>query len=252
MQSVERIFLMLNTLAAHPDGLSLSEISEAVGLAKSTTSRFLQSLEHVQAIKRSDNSFSLGLGILKLATYVPNSTLIQAIAYPTLLELADKSRETVHLAIREGFKLTYIEQIDTPHHVQLQTWLNQTYPLHVTAAGKVFLAYASQGFINSYLARTLESYTPHSLSHPEALQKNLELIRQRAYAQTLQEFSADINGFAVGIFDVSGDVVAAISISGPSFRFPEHHEQAIIELLLEASEQLSQKIKKEAKVDTRA
>jgi len=247
MQAVNRIFSMLNTIAARPEGVTLSEISTSVGLAKSTTSRFLQSLEDVGAVSKKDNKFSIGIGIASLASAVPATTFIQALAYPTLLELADQSRETVHLGIREGEKLSYIEQINTPHRVQLETWLNKSYPLHVTAAGKIFLAYADDDVLSSYLAKPLEAYSSKTITNPKLLKKELELVRQKGYAQTNQEFSEDISGFAVGIFDAAQQVIASIGVSGPSFRFPED-DKAIVHLLLKASKQLSKKLRKEDKV----
>lgn len=248
MQAIDRIFSMLNTISAHPDGLSLSEISQAVGLAKSTTSRFLQSLEDVNAVHKKENKYSIGLGIVSLAASVPNSTIIQALAYPTLLELADKSKETVHLGIREGRNLTYIEQINTPHRVQLNTWLNQSYPLHVTAAGKVFLAHMQQSFLKDYLRQPLEAFSSNSITDPKALEQELQKIKAQGYAQTKREFSDDISGFAIGIFNATETPVACISISGPDFRFPEEDGDVIISLLKDASKQLSQKLRKEETV----
>lgn len=242
MQAVERIFSVLSTIAQHPKGLSLSEISDSVGLAKSTTSRFLQSLEAVSAVQRENNAYTIGSGIIALAGAVPGTSLVQALAYPTLLELADKSKETVHLGVREGRKLRYTEQIDTPHRVQLETWLKETYPLHVTAAGKALLAYAAPELIEAYLEEPLEAYSPKSITDAERLREDLEQSKERGYAQTLQEFSEDISGFATAILDTDGKPVASISISIPVFRFPEDKGTAIIQLLQEASLTLAQKL----------
>ena len=242
MQAVERIFSVLSTIAQHPKGLSLSEISDSVGLAKSTTSRFLQSLEGVSAVQRDENIYKIGSGIINLAASVPGANLVQALAYPTLLELADKSKETVHLGTREGRKLRYIEQIDTPHRVQLETWLNKSYPLHVTAAGKVLLAHAAPEVIEAYLEGPLEAYSPKSITDAYSLQAELRKVKERGYAQTLQEFSDDISGFATAILDAEGKPVASISISIPVFRFPEDKGTAIIQLLQGASLTLAQKL----------
>ena len=240
MQAVQRTFLLLNTIAAEPAGLSLSELSEKVNLAKSTTSRFLQSLEDVGAVRKMSNKYAIGLGIVSLAASMPHTNIVQALAYPTLLDLADKSRETVHLGIREGHKLCYVEQINTPHRVQLETWLNQCYPLHLTAAGKLFLAYANKDLLETYLSKPLEAYSSNSITSVKQLKTDLEKIRQRGYAKTKQEFSEDISGFAAGIFS-DDELIASISISGPSFRFPVS-EAFIIDLLKDASTTLSQKL----------
>lgn len=245
MQSVQRIFTLLNTIAARPEGMSLSEISSSIGLAKSTTSRFLQSLEDVNAVKKTANKFTIGLGIISLAETVPDSTIVQALAYPTLLDLADKSRETVHLGIREGHKLTYIEQINTPHRVQLETWLHKSYPLHISAAGKIFLAHADKSFLSSYLNEPLVAYSSQSITNPKHLKEELKRVKAQGFAKTRQEFSEEISGFAVGIFDTHQKPIATISISGPAFRFPEKDGKEMIDLLLEASQRLSSKLKKE-------
>jgi len=242
MQAVERIFSVLSTIAQHPGGVSLSEISSSVGLAKSTTSRFLQSLETVSAVQKDDNKFKIGSGIIHLAAAVPGTNLVQALAYPSLLGLADKSKETVHLGIREGRTLRYVEQIDTPHRVQLETWLDKTYPLHVTAAGKALLAYAAPEIVEDYLEGPLEAYSRKSITDIQSLKADLLTTRERGYAQTLQEFSEDISGFATAIFDADGKPVASVSISIPMFRFPKDNGAAIINLLKEASLTLGQKL----------
>lgn len=233
---------MLSTIAQHPRGLSLSEISDSVGLAKSTTSRFLQSLETVSAVQRDDNIYKIGSSIIHLAAGVSGAQLVQTLAYPTLLELAEKSQETVHLAVREGRKLRYIEQVDTPRRVQLETWLNKSYPLHVTAAGKVLLAHAALEVIEDYLEGPLEAYSAKSITNAQTLQEDLLKTKKRGYAKTLQEFSDDISGFAAAVFNADGKIVASISISIPVFRFPKDDGAAIIELLQEASLALSQKL----------
>ncbi len=248
MQAIERSFSILNTIAAHPKGLSLSEISQSLGLAKSTTSRFLQSLENVNAISKTANKYQIAMGIINLAHSVPSAHFLKVIAYPSLLELADKSRETVHLAIQEQYQVKYIEQINTPHRVQLETWLNKAYPLHVTAAGKLFLAYASHDFLESYLAKPLKAFSSKSLTDPTLLRAELARIKAQGYAETKQEFSEDINGFAVAIFDEQFKPMASISISGPHFRFPKNDTKKLISLLLDASEQLSKKSLKEERL----
>lgn len=249
MQAVERIFSVLSTIAQHPGSLSLSEISDSVGLTKSTTSRFLQSLELVRAVRRENNVYRIGSGIAPLATAVPGPNLVQALAQPTLLEIADKSQETVHLGIREGRNLRYTEQIDTPRRVQLETWLNKSYPLHVTAAGKALLAYAAPKVIEDYLEGPLEAYSAKSITDAQILQAELLKTKGRGYAQTLQEFSDDISGFATAIFNNEGKPVASISISVPVFRFPEDDGAAMIELLQKASLTLSQKLQEAVRVE---
>lgn len=248
MQAIERSFSILNTIAAHPKGLSLSEISQSLGLAKSTTSRFLQSLENVNAISKTANKYQIAIGIISLASLVPSAHIIQAVAYPTLLNLADQSRETVHLAIQEHHHVRYIEQINTPHRVQLETWLNKAYPLHVTAAGKLFLAFSSRDFLETYLAKPLEAFSSKSITDPALLKAELARIKAQAYAETKQEFSEDINGFAVAIFDEQLKPMASISISGPHFRFPKNEAKNLISLLLNASAQLSKKSLKEERL----
>ena len=108
---------------------------------------------------------------------MPHLRSVQAIAYPHLLELAEACEETVHLAVREGQLIRYVEQIDTLKRVQLGNWLNQAYPLHLTAAGKALLAYADSETIRTYLKTPLKTYTTKSLKEAKSLEQELKKIK---------------------------------------------------------------------------
>jgi DNA-binding IclR family transcriptional regulator len=247
MQAIERITSILRAVSQSPEGISLAALSSEIGLAKSTTLRFLQSLESQHMLERQENTYRLGQGLIALVASVPHLRSIQAISYPYLLELVKASKETVHLALREGQTIRYIEQIDTPRQVQLGNWLNQAYPLHLTAAGKALLAYADTSTIRAYLKQPLQSYTSKSLKEASALEKELKKIKARGYAETRQEFSDDINGFAVGLFHQK-EIVASISISIPVFRFPKDGGKKLLSLLQETANNIHQHIQKEERV----
>jgi DNA-binding IclR family transcriptional regulator len=251
MQAIQRISAILKAVARQPEGISLAELSTEVSLAKSTTLRFLQSLELEGLIERRENTYRLGQGLIALVASVPHLRTLQAVAYPHLLELAKACNETVHLAVREGQLIRYIEQIDTPRQVQLGNWLNQAYPLHLTAAGKALLAYADSETIRNYLKTPLQSFTSKSLKEANALEQELKKIKARGYAETRQEFSDDINGFAVGLF-YQQQIVASISISIPVFRFPKDGGKNVLGLLQKTVDNIHQHLQKEGRVDIAA
>jgi IclR family acetate operon transcriptional repressor len=130
--------------------------------------------------------------------------------------------------------------------VQLETWLHQAYPLHLTAAGKALLAYAGEASIRAYLKQPLLAYTSKSMTDPDLLKQDLAATRLRGYAETQQEFSDEISSFAVGLFD-RDQIVASISISIPVFRFPADGGQTMVQLLKETANLIQSHMRKEEK-----
>lgn len=231
----------MKVIATQSGGIGLTEVANQVDLPKSTVSRMLATLEEIDAVERLPGSdgFRIGQAVVSLALHVPYTQHLITIARPHLLKLAELTGEAVSLCLPDGDRAHYVDQVQSRHHIQVRDWTGSRLAMHVVSPGKVFLAYWSAVALTGYLARPLEKYTAHTLTDPAALRQRLVQIREQGYDLTFEEFAEGLNAAAAPIFDKSGQVIAAINIYGPAFRFPPDGGQAeVIRWLLDASDKI--------------
>lgn len=244
IQSVERAFAILRTVAQHPEGIGVTEIAARTDLHKSTVSRMLSTLEAVTAVMpRDSGGYQLHPDFLALLGVSPFPQNLVALARPFMWELHTAVHEDVGLAIPDGDQVLYVDQVSGDQAVQVRDWTGERFPLHTTSTGKLLLAYQSEVFVARYLERPLIAYTPQTLTDPVAIHAALDAIRAQGCDWSSGEFADGLNATAAPIFDKENKVIAALNIYGPSFRFPvEGQQTAVMELLLQTSQRLTKKV----------
>jgi IclR family transcriptional regulator, acetate operon repressor len=213
-QAVDRASTLLVEILESEHPLTFTDLLQRSGLAKSTLSRMLSSLERHGLLTRGED------GILQAGTVItryahstqPHEALIRT-AQSHLEAIGAASGETVNLAILEGDEVEQIAQIDCTYLVGSVNWVGQRVPMHCSALGKVFLAGGAQ-LPGGRLARL----TPLTITRREDLDRELALVRERGWAVTESELEPGLTAIAAPIHGVRGNVVAAISVSGPSMR----------------------------------
>lgn len=250
MQLLKRAFQILRVIAEAQDDIGVVDIARRAGLPKSTTSRILAGLVAQEAVARSaENHFTIGTTITYLNAKRPFLHTLTTLAEPILQTLVDETQEAAAVCVRDGHLVNYVLQVQSGQAVQVLDWTGQSYPLHVLAAGKLFLAFGSADFTRTYLARPLVKYTDKTLT-ASTLSQELDQIRQRGFAETDEEFANDLVGYAAPIFDNAGECIAAVNVFGPKFRFvwsddPSRSAEKrleIIQKMLAAATQLQQTI----------
>jgi DNA-binding IclR family transcriptional regulator len=218
---LDRAIRILSLLA---DGKTRTpvEVSEGIDLSPSTTFRLLTTLSYHNYIKRDErtNQYRLGLACLELAHAYTDSNDLRKVALPELEALRDDVKETVHLAVLDNMEIVYLEKLTGLHAIgMMSSRVGGRAPAHCTGVGKALLAYQKPDLIRShYKKQGLTRFTDTTITEPEVLMQELEGIHQRGYAFDKGEHEYEVRCIAAPIFDLSGDVVAALSISGPSAR----------------------------------
>ncbi|MFM8620590.1 MAG: IclR family transcriptional regulator [Candidatus Nanopelagicaceae bacterium] len=221
-QAVDRATSLLIAILNSPEPPLLSELARALGLPKSTTSRILGALERQGLIRRDRNSAYLGGEVLLkyASTQNQDSTLINRMR-PVLESLAEKTSESINLAVPGNDDLKLIDQVDGKHLLGATNWIGRNVPYHASALGKVLLAFGAaaipSGNLQSKTARTITSRTQ--------LNAELEKVRKTRFAIIDNELENGLVAVAAPVFNHDGKVVAAISISGPDARI--NREQLI-------------------------
>ena len=211
--------MILREVSTAPDGIGVNAIAQQIGLAKSTTSRILSTLEEWNAVERTaDNRFKIGPGLVRLVENQPLSATLKALVRPALQRIAAKTGEATLLVINDGAEALYLDMAAGSHAVQVRDWTGERVPFNVTSGGKMLLAHADEEFIDRYLTRPLARHTENSVSDPSKLATQLELIRQNEYSVTDGEYDDEVAGITVPVKNDDGEVVAAITVYGPTFR----------------------------------
>lgn len=228
VQSVDRALTILELLAA--DGrLGVSEIAALLDVHKSTASRLLATLEaHGLAEQLPDRGrYQLGVGVLRLAGATRSRMDVVQESRAVTAELAARVGETVNVVILSGRETLYLDQVSGPSALQIHNWVGRRNPIHATANGRVLLAHVSAAERDSIIAAAtgadgdLSRLTEHTLVDPGALLGDLETVRQRGYAVARDELEVGLTAVAAPVRGATGEVIASLSVSGPTFRIDD-------------------------------
>ncbi len=220
IQSVQRAAALLRALSDSTPEMGVSELSRRVNLHKSTVSRLLSTLEHEGLVERvaGSDKFRLGYEFARLAGQLPHFGDLRETARPMLQELATASEETVHLAVLDGEEIVNVEQISGRRLVRDTDWVGRRTPLHCVANGKALLAFLPAAEIDRVLSHPLARFTERTITRRTALKAELSRARRRGFATALGEIEPGLYAVAAPIWNREGRVVAAVSVSGPSYR----------------------------------
>lgn len=244
IQSVQRAAALLKVFDNGPAELGVSELSRKTRLHKSTASRLLATMEREGLLERvpGTEKYRLGFMLVRLAGQVTHFGDIRMTARPVLVQLAEASRETVHLAALDEDEVINIEQISGPHLVRDTNWVGRRTPLHCVANGKALLAFRPASEIARVLAGPLARFTERTIVDAERLRSELALVRERGYAQALGEIEEGLNAVAAPVRDGGGEVIAAVSVSGPAYRVTTERIAELGALTVAAARRISERL----------
>lgn len=244
VQSVDRALQILEILARQGDA-GVSEIAEEMGVHKSTVSRLVGSLVGRDLVRQNNErgKYQLGFGILRLATSIPGRLSVVHEAREVLESLAAKYKETVNLAVLRSNYAVNVDQAMGPSTLATYDWVGSLTPLHATSSGKVLLAALTVDERDQLLKRVgLPARTPRTITNRTELENQLLDVSRQGYAVVHEEFEIGLTAVAVPIYNHLGNVIAAVSISGPAFRFTPEEDPGLIEGLRAAGLSISAKM----------
>ena len=236
VQVIARAAMILRSLEEEPGGLSLSQIAQRVGLARSTVQRIVAALETEKfLIGLSPNGrVALGPALVRLASSV--SFDLADIVRPLLTKLSLELKETVDLAIVKTDHLVFVDQVVGSHRLRTVSAVGERFPLHCTANGKAYLATLDDRLLEPLLGLKFEARTPKTIISLAALKKELAIIRQTGIAFDREEHTLGICAAGIALRHPLGSHFA-ISIPVPTSRF-EEAETEIESRLLETRREL--------------
>jgi DNA-binding IclR family transcriptional regulator len=242
VQSVDRAVSILQVIAQH-GAAGVTEISTSLNVHKSTVARLLSTLESRGMVEQSANRgrYRLGYGVVQLAAAATKKYDLSLVSRPICQDLAEKVGETVNVAVSDSNSVVSIEQVIGSSTVTTVNWVGQRTPMHATSAGKVFLANMPTQELKSVLAQGLARYTDETIVDSSMLLDDLETVRTRGYAQTVNEHEVGLAAVAAPIRSMDGQVIAALTVSGPTFRINADSIPSVAPHLIAAAADISQR-----------
>lgn len=216
INSVLKAIKILNLFSLDKTRLSLKEVSNQLNLPKSTAHNLLNTLLSEGFIEKTDDDlYSLGKKPLVLTQTIRVNVEIRDPAAPLLRELADQTRESVYLTVRNGNYALYIYAIESPKRLLARTAVGDQVPLYCTSVGKAMLAFSPAKELQTYVVKQkLQAFTKNTIVDKPTLLLELEKTRLRGFS--IDNAEHEDNTYCIGspIMNQKGEVIAACSISG--------------------------------------
>jgi DNA-binding IclR family transcriptional regulator len=245
INSIIRASHILKCLSGGKTHFKISELARHLGLDRSTTYRILLSLERTDFVEKDEKAgtYSLGLAAFEIGNaYLKQKDLIQ-VCKPIMADLAQKVQETVHLAVLSETEIVYVDKVDSPRSLGVMSKIGQRGPVYCTALGKTLLAFQPEDQQSRIIHEIrLTPLTPRTITSKQKLMEELRGIRKQGYALDRREIEEDVECMGVPIRNHLGDVIAALSISGPKKKIGTSLEKQYVSWVMEAAAMISSKM----------
>jgi DNA-binding IclR family transcriptional regulator len=241
INSLSRGLQILQLLAQENRPLGVTAIADRLSVDPSTSYRLLATLEKHKFIRQeSSKKYTLGFGIVTIASALLRQIDVAAIAAPFLRELMTKTGESAHVAIADGNRAAVVAQACAPGMLRVDTPLGSHEPLYCTAVGKALLAETEPLRVRADIGSApLTRYSPNTITNLEMLMTELQRTRDRGYAFDDEELHAGVRCIAAAVRDHSGAIIAAVGISAPASRLTRERTPALVAAVVETASDLS-------------
>ncbi|SFU19635.1 IclR family transcriptional regulator [Mesorhizobium sp. YR577] len=211
---------LIETLAHSDESRGVSSLARELQLSKSNVHRILLTLQSRNYVRRVDlnSTYELTQKIWELGSLVRGRLSLLKVSGPFIQRLSAETQESVHLSIRDGSEVVYIDKVEGTQPIAAYTRIGGRAPLYCVATGKAMLANLNDETLET-LVPTLTAYTEHTILDYAGLREELARVREAGFAVNRGEWRADVFGVAAPVFDGSGKVAGAVGISGPSSRY---------------------------------
>jgi DNA-binding IclR family transcriptional regulator len=242
VHSVNRAISILQVLALRGP-TTVTEIATELNVHKSTIFRLLSTLDARGLVDQNGTRgrYQLGYGVVQLAAGATRKLDLSVISRRVCEALAEEVGETVDIAINDDNAVLSIDQVIGSAAMTTVNWVGRRTPIHATAPGKVFLAHMSPTQRADALTPTLERFTEHTITSRRELEEQLQTVRDQGYGSTVEEYEIGLAAVSAPIRDLEGHVVAAVSLSGPTFRINRETIPGVAEHVMAAAVEISQR-----------
>ena len=232
---------LLETLAISEQPRGVSDLASELTLTKSNVHRLLQTLQLHGYVRQlpANSTYELTTKIWELGSHVIRRMDLVKVARPAMMRLAEQTGETVHLSILEDTDVIYLDKIESMHHIRAHTSIGSRAPAYTVATGKAMLSHMPDEYLERFRPY-MRRYTETTRTTIEELLDDIRLARAQGYAEVLRgEWREGIAACSCAILGRSGEVIAAIGMSGPDTRIKRKQLKQIAPQVVEAAQSIS-------------
>ncbi len=245
--SLGKALSVLDLLIDQDRALSITEISQKLGLGKGTVHRILKTLKIRSYVQQHNDTrlYSLGLRTLEIGTLARRDRFLRSVMLPFLRDLSSMCNETVNAAVLEYNEIHYIFRLESEEMLRISAPLGARFPAHCAATGKVMLSYHADDDIRRIYARrsALKKLTEHSIDSVDALIKEIKKIRISKVATDDEETIMGVYCVAAPLVNAKGACVAAVSISAPKNRVTKEKSFDFMRMISKTAGQISESLR---------
>jgi IclR family KDG regulon transcriptional repressor len=245
IQTIDRSVAILDCFSLDKPMLGVREVARRTNLSPSTVGRLMTYMKEIGILNQDPESlaYMMGSKVLAWAGIYNVTSDVRSVSLPVMVHLQEQTRETISLYTLEGNERVCIERFESPETVRIVARIGRRIPLYAGSAGKVFLAFLPEARREEILVSLKPvAMTERTITDLNVLRENLEQIRKQGYAVSRGEWIIDASGTAAPVFDAHGQIIAAISISGPGQRFTDEKMKEMSDILIKATRGISREL----------
>ena len=235
-------FRILDIIGNSHEPCGIAELSDVTGIGRSKMHRILDNLRYWGVVEQDpkNRKYLLGNRLLALAMNKLKTVDLIKLASPELADLVETCEETVHLAVLDEGQVLYLDKREGPQAVGIISKVGQRLPAHCTGLGKVLLAFSERETVDWTAEHIgLKRFTKNTITDKELLKQELANVRMEGYAIDREEIEEGLCCIAAPVRNYTGEVVAAISVSLPAFRFTDEKKRRLIEQITSSAQKVS-------------
>jgi len=243
-QTVVKALIVLECIADADRPLSAAEVAKLCKISRPTAYRLLLTLATRDYVTQVNGPyFRLGTQALSLSKKLLDSIDLPELARPYLRELGDETNETVYLSTPQDTEILYVAKVESTQSIRTSCIIGTRNKVYSTSMGKAVLAFLPAAEQDRLIDQiTFKPFTPKTIASREALADELSLIHKRGYAIDDEENETGVRCVGAPIFDRTGHVIAAISVSAPAYRFPNERIEKVSSLILNIASTISARL----------
>lgn len=223
----------------------LRDLSKEMDINHTIIYRILKTFEDRKMVVQDPSSkkYQLGAGLLPLfATYKSRNT-ISDLVVPVMNELSEKTGESVFLTWKEGYEGVTVEIVESSNNIRFTVSKGTRAPLYIGASTKSIMAFLTDQEKNEIINQGIQKRTERSLDTKEDIYRDLNEIKAKKWAYTEGEYSDEVFGISTPIFNIHGDVIASLTLAGPTYRINEEKKETILKDLITYTDKLTDMLK---------
>ncbi|WP_054309612.1 IclR family transcriptional regulator [Mesorhizobium sp. 1M-11] len=244
MSTVAKAVSLLEVLGQGEPERTLADLARSADFDKATTRRLLLALMDQGLVEQDGGSrlYRLGIGVARLALMREAQFPFLRTAVPLAEALAAKTGETVHFSEHSSRGLISVHVVESSKANRVAVPIGETLPLHATASGIAFMAFADRRIMEAALGARLASYTPHTVTNPAAIRDLVSAARARGYSIGAQGYEDGVFSVAAPILGSRGTAVGALAIAAPRARIEPADTESLGTAVVETAFQISERL----------